>query len=302
MLGSGPFKFVSYEIGQQIKGEKDPHYYHKGLPYLDGFVGIYAPKQAVQIDALRADRAAIEFRGYPPSAINQLKQELGNKIVVKSSDWNCGNLITPNARRKPFDDVRVRKALLLAIDQWHGAPALAKIANVRTVGGIVFPGSPLAATKAELQKMAGYWPDIKKSRAEARKLLKEAGQEHLHFTLLNRNVDQPYKYVGTWLIERVGQDRRDRKAARGADRSVVPGDAQRQLRRGGGSQLQQHREPGAGRAEIPAAQRVRRELRRLHRPEGSRRSTTKMLHETDFTKQRELMREFENPRHRHRGA
>ena len=120
---------------------------------------------------------------------------------MQESDWNCGNLITPNSRRKPFDDVRVRKALLLAIDQWHGAPALSKIANVRTVGGIVFPGSPLAATKEELQQMAGFWPDIDKSRAEAKRLLKEAGQENLTFELLNRNVDQPYKYVGTWIVD-----------------------------------------------------------------------------------------------------
>jgi peptide/nickel transport system substrate-binding protein len=120
---------------------------------------------------------------------------------VQTSDWNCGNLITPNSRRKPFDDVRVRKALLLAIDQWHGAPALSKIANVHTVGGIVFPGSPLAATKAELEQMAGFWPDIEKSRAEARRLLKEAGAEGLTFELLNRNVDQPYMFVGTWIID-----------------------------------------------------------------------------------------------------
>ena len=72
---------------------------------------------------------------------------------------------------------------------------------MHTVGGIVFPGSPLAATKEELQKMAGFWPDIEKSRAEARRLLKEAGQENLHVELLNRNVDQPYKYVGTWLVD-----------------------------------------------------------------------------------------------------
>ena len=84
-------------------------------------------------------------------------------------------MVTPNQKRKPFDDVRVRRALLLAIDQWNGAPALSKIANVHTVGGIVFPGSPLAATKEELQKLAGFWPDIEKSRAEARRLLKEAG-------------------------------------------------------------------------------------------------------------------------------
>jgi peptide/nickel transport system substrate-binding protein len=120
---------------------------------------------------------------------------------VQTSDWNCGNLITPNERRKPFDDVRVRRALLLASDQWNGAPALSKIANVHTVGGIVFPGSPPAATKEELQKMAGFWPDIEKSRAEARRLLKEAGQENLHFDLLNRNVDQPHKFVGTWLVD-----------------------------------------------------------------------------------------------------
>jgi peptide/nickel transport system substrate-binding protein len=200
IMGSGPFKMVKYEVGQSITGERNKDYYHKGLPHLDRIVGIFADKQSVRVDALRADRASIEFRGLPPSARDQLTKELGDKIWVQDSDWNCGNILTPNHQKKPFDDPRVRKALALAIDQWHGAPALAKIANVRTVGGIVFPGSPLAATKEELQKIAGYWPDIQKSRAEAKRLLKEAGAEGLKFELLNRNVDQPYKFVGTWVI------------------------------------------------------------------------------------------------------
>jgi peptide/nickel transport system substrate-binding protein len=72
---------------------------------------------------------------------------------------------------------------------------------VHTVGGIVLPGAPLAATKDELQQIAGFWPNIEQSRAEAKKLLKEAGAEGLSFELLNRNVDQPYKYVGTWLVD-----------------------------------------------------------------------------------------------------
>jgi peptide/nickel transport system substrate-binding protein len=110
-------------------------------------------------------------------------------------------VLTPNHQKKPFDDVRLRQALFLAIDQWKGAPALSKIAIVKTVGSFVFSGSPLAATKDELQQMIGYWPDIEKSRAEARRLLKEAGQENLTFELLNRNVDQPYKIVGTWLVD-----------------------------------------------------------------------------------------------------
>jgi peptide/nickel transport system substrate-binding protein len=201
VMGSGPFKFESYDIGQSIKGVRNPDYYGKGQPYLDGFAAIFAPKQAVRVDAIRGDRAALEFRGLPPSARDQLVKELGDKITVQESDWNCGNVLTPNNSKKPFDDVRVRKALFLAIDQWRGAVGLQKIANVRTVGGIVFPGSPLAATKEELQQLPGYWPDIEKSRAEARRLLKEAGQENLSFELLNRNVDQPYVIVGTWLVD-----------------------------------------------------------------------------------------------------
>jgi len=292
VLGSGPFKFVSYQIGQEIKGEKNKDYYHKGLPYLDGIIGIYAPKQAVQIDALRADRAAIEFRGYPPSAINQMKQELGDKIVIKSSDWNCGNLITPNARRKPFDDVRVRKALLLAIDQWHGAPALAKIADVRTVGGIVFPGSPLAATKAELQKMAGFWPDIEKSRAEARKLLKEAGQEHLHFTLLNRNVDQPYKYVGTWLISEWA------KIGVTATQRVVPTGPWFQAMRSGDFDVVVEANCNSIVNPVLDVQKylphdVFGENYGGYSDPTEAKIYDEMLHETDFAKQRVLMRKFE---------
>jgi peptide/nickel transport system substrate-binding protein len=96
IMGSGPFKFAGYEIGQSIKGERNPDYYHKGQPYLDGFIGIFAAKQAVRVDAIRADRAAMEFRGLPPSARDELVRELGDKITVQTSDWNCGNLVTPN--------------------------------------------------------------------------------------------------------------------------------------------------------------------------------------------------------------
>jgi peptide/nickel transport system substrate-binding protein len=38
-------------------------------------------------------------------------------------------------------------------------------------------------------------------RAEAKRLLRESGHENLSFELLNRNIDQPYKYVGTWLVD-----------------------------------------------------------------------------------------------------
>ncbi|NJO34004.1 MAG: hypothetical protein HC869_13555 [Rhodospirillales bacterium] len=59
----------------------------------------------------------------------------------------------------------------------------------------------MATSKEELEKIAGYWPDIGKSRAEAKRLLKEAGVSDLKFTLSNRGIDQPYTIVGTWLID-----------------------------------------------------------------------------------------------------
>jgi peptide/nickel transport system substrate-binding protein len=201
IMGSGPFRFKDYQVGQSISGVRNPDYYRPGLPYLDGFIGIFADKQAVRVAAIKADRAAIEFRGFPPATRDELVAALGDRIAVQESDWNCGALVTPNHARKPFDDVRVRRALTLAIDRWQGAGPMSRITLQRTVGGIVFPGSPLAANREELQQLAGYWPDIDASRAEARRLLKEANAAGLTFELLNRNVDQPYKFNGTWVID-----------------------------------------------------------------------------------------------------
>ena len=107
---------------QSIRGVRNPDYYDKGLPYLDGFVGIFADKQATRVDAIRADRASIEFRSMPPSARDELVGALGDKITVQEGDWDVASAVTPNHKKKPFDDVRVRRALTLAIDRWGGAP------------------------------------------------------------------------------------------------------------------------------------------------------------------------------------
>jgi peptide/nickel transport system substrate-binding protein len=292
IMGSGPFRFQAYQAGQSISGVRNPDYYRPGLPYLDGFVGLFADKQAVRVAAIKSDRAAIEFRGLPPVTRDELVAALGDKITVQESDWNCGALVTPNHARKPFDDARVRRALTLAIDRWNGAEPMSRITVSRTVGGIVFPGSPLAASKQELEQVAGYWPDIEKSRAEAKRLLKEAGADGLTFELLNRNVDQPYKFNGTWVIDEW------RKIGVQATQRVLPtGPYLEALRRGDfavaidaecqnivnpvldGTKYLPHSVSDAnyGNYDDPAEVEI----------------YNRMLRETDFARQRSLMRQFE---------
>ena len=201
VLGSGPFIFEERQAGAFIKGKRNPGYHHQGKPYIDGFEAIFATSQTTRVQAIRGDQAAIEFRGFPPKSRDDLVAALGKDITVQESNWNCVLNLTPNQEKKPFDDVRVRKAITLALDRWKGSQEISKIAIVKAVGGVAFPGHPLAASKEELEQIIGFWPDINKSRAEAKKLLKEAGQENLKFTLLNRGVDQPYTILGTWMID-----------------------------------------------------------------------------------------------------
>jgi len=201
ILGSGPFIFVQHKPGAFIEGKRNPNYHHAGKPYLDGFRAMFVEQQSARVEAIRSGQALIEFRGFPPKVRDDLIHALGGQITFRACDWNCVLLITPNHLVKPFDDPRVRRALTLAIDRWGGSKHLSRIAIVKSVGGIVFPGHPLAATKAELQEIAGYWPDLEKSRAEARRLLREASvPEGFTFKFHIRGVDQPYRIVGIWLI------------------------------------------------------------------------------------------------------
>ncbi len=199
--GTGAFKFVQHQKGAFVEGERYADFHHKGMPYLDGFKAISAPKLAVRVQAIRGDRASIEFRGFPPKHRDDLVKALGDKITVQESDWNCVLLATHNQKRKPFDDPRVRQALTLGIDRWGGSKYLSRIAIVKTVGGVVFPNHPLAANESELVKLNGYGKDMEANRAKAKKLLADAGKAGMTFELNNRGVDQPYKVVGTWLID-----------------------------------------------------------------------------------------------------
>ncbi|PYM52123.1 MAG: ABC transporter substrate-binding protein [Candidatus Rokuibacteriota bacterium] len=201
VMGTGPFKLVEYVHGSHWLGKKNPDYWDRGKPYLDGYRAIFIPDAAAQVSAIRGERAMIQFRGFSPQQRDSLVAALGNKLTVQESPWNCSIQVALNQQKRPFEDRRVRRALTLALDRWSGSKALSRIAVVKEVAGIQVPGTPWASPTEELVKLAGYGTDINASRAEARRLLKEAGYENLSFTLLNRGVPMPYEPVGIWLID-----------------------------------------------------------------------------------------------------
>ena len=200
VMGTGPFTFVEHVAGSHWSGRRFENYFEKGKPYLNGYLALFIAG-APMVNALAAGEIMIEFRGHSPADRDRIVKALGDKAVVQESPWVTSLVVTFNTKKKPFDDPRVRKALSLAIDRWAGAAALQKVALVRHVGGMLRPGYELAMSEQELVKMPGFSKDINASRAEARKLLQEAGQTNLTFKLTNRNVAMPYTPVGVFLID-----------------------------------------------------------------------------------------------------
>ena len=202
VMGTGPFLFVEHVKGSHWAGKKNPNYWDNGKPYLDTYRAVFIRDSAAQVSAIRGERAHIQFRGFTPTERDTLVQALGPRIVVQESPWDCALWVAINHERKPFDDKRVRRALTLAVDRYEGSQALGRIAIVAKVAGVMVPGTPFAATSAELEQVAGYSREIAKSRAEAKRLLKEAGvPEGFSFTLTNRGIPMPYEPVGVWLID-----------------------------------------------------------------------------------------------------
>ena len=198
ILGTGGFAFAEYVKGQYWRGKRWDRYFLPGRPYLDGYQADFIPGNAVMA-AYKSGRIAAEFRSVTPPQRDDLVEVLGDRIEISESPWLSNLLVVFNTQKPPFDDARVRRALSLAIDRWGAVAKLQGSTFLKYVGGVMRPGSNMATPEAELVTIPGFSRDIAAARAEARRLLDEAGVHDLKLTVTVRDIPMPH-YAGADLL------------------------------------------------------------------------------------------------------
>lgn len=200
VMGSGPFKFEEFVPGSHWKASRFENYFRDGLPHIDGFELKRMDTRAM-VNAFSAGQLQGWFRQLTPPQRTQIEAARGDKVAFQSTPAIGMNLVAFNTKRNPFDDVRVRRALALAIDHHEGAKVLGRTSFSKLVGGLLRPGYAMAMTPEELEAMPGFGKDSEAARAEARKLLEEAGVANLNVKLLNRNLPVPNIAFGVFLTD-----------------------------------------------------------------------------------------------------
>ena len=172
--GTGPFKSKRRVENEVWVMEKNPNYWNKGLPYLDGiefYHGLpFSPELGSAILSGRVDYARI----LDPVTARKAQATQGMTSLnfyqsVIQATWM-------NNKKKPMDDPRVRRAFHLVLDKPVLVDVVKDIAPMM-MGGFIYPFSSVATPLAELKKRPGYLEDTTASVKEAQALMKAAGYE-----------------------------------------------------------------------------------------------------------------------------
>jgi peptide/nickel transport system substrate-binding protein len=203
-VGTGPFAVKSWTAGDRMVLERNPDYWNKGHPHLDRVVLRPLPDSQSRFASLRSGETDVvwadEFE-----ADNILRARKDPMLKVLDYVGSGAAVYAFNTKVAPFDDVRVRQALVMAIDRPKMSQALSN--------GLSRPASnPYGDGSWVKCKDDGALPT---DPAKARELLKEYGKP-VNFKMLvtatprgratGQVLQQFWKQVGANMeIEQVDQ-------------------------------------------------------------------------------------------------
>jgi peptide/nickel transport system substrate-binding protein len=171
--GTGPYKTQRRIENEIWVMEKNPNYWNKGLPYLDGieFYNLlpFSPELGSSVLAGRVDYG----RALDPVTARKAAAMPGLSVAKFYQSVIHGTWI--NAKRKPFDDPRVRRAMHLIFEKQVLVDVVKDVSPLM-VGGFIYPFSTFATAPDQLVKRAGYQEDPAAAITEAKALLAAAGQ------------------------------------------------------------------------------------------------------------------------------
>ncbi|MGO8101866.1 ABC transporter substrate-binding protein [Rhizobium leguminosarum] len=178
-VGSGTFILKDWTIGQQLVFERNKDYFVRGVPYIDSFKVEVGQEPLVALLRLQKGEVDIAGDGIPPAKFLEIKNSAdGAQMIVDGEQLHTG-YITLNTKVKPFDNVKVRQALNMAINK----DRITRILNGRATPA----NQPLPPLMPGYDKsFTGYAYDVAKAKA----LLAEAGYpDGFETVLYSTNTD-----------------------------------------------------------------------------------------------------------------
>ncbi|MBI2919324.1 MAG: ABC transporter substrate-binding protein [Chloroflexi bacterium] len=170
-IGTGPFMFKDHVPGVKISFTRNPDYFKPGKPYLDGLDHMIIPDPATQSASFISGKLDAQLR-VPPTVVDMYRKTQP-KVVISGCPYYAGfGTIWIRTDKAPFNDVRVRRALNMAIDRQAIIDTLfLGEGEILTLVPSQYGGYSLAPKDLppELRQYIEYRPE------EAKKLLAEAG-------------------------------------------------------------------------------------------------------------------------------
>jgi peptide/nickel transport system substrate-binding protein len=180
-LGTGPFRFEEWVRGDRIVLLRNPDYWAKGLPRLDRVTFRFIADPNAVLAALKAGDVDVSVFGLGPEHVQDVQKDPRFQVIV--GDTTNDVILAMNNSRKPYTDVRVRRAMTHGINKADVLKG-AMFGMGKVLGSNVDPLNPYYV---DMTKAVPFDP------AAAKKLLTEAGYPNGFDTVLK--VAPQYYYT-----------------------------------------------------------------------------------------------------------